>query len=579
MLLQRKGVEELAREVSEGHNAVLVAPTGYGKSKSLPILLEETEKTGVATRAIHVLPLRALVRQQYLYLREVFGSNAGYLAGLSLDKEGYSPFMLRKAVVSTLDSFALNLARLPVAELPLLMTSYEMRRLEGHYELPRASIFTSLVVFDEAHLYAEPWLEEAPLSRLYLSTVLRVLRDTTTSVVIETATMATRLMRDVASVIGGPVLAVCRNCSPCSNEWRCIHDRVFEEENSFTWKTLILQGVQEAIDLAVSFAETGRKVLYTVNTVGAALSVYQELVSRLGEDSVVLVHGRLTQGDREKAIEGIGRARIVVATQVIEAGVDVDAEVLVTEAAAPSSLAQRAGRLCRSREKRETCLNEPPVVAVYAPETLQPYGDIALETLKSMKNLTSSGAGIEWRLLDDTNAGKSFRHLIEIHESTGLEPRRLGVRQLAYTRLLEYIVASALGDSSYARVLLRQFCSLVRETILIHLAVPVGEGYDFLEAQLDWLKTRDRWRALLDCTNSSCKVLAIGYGVGDAETMEATIEAKEVEEMLRDCSSYYKKYYSLLERLSKKVNMRLNNLALLVREGAYTPRLGLQVAV
>ncbi|ABM80498.1 DEAD/DEAH box helicase [Hyperthermus butylicus] len=77
----RRGISELAGEVRRGSNAVLVAPTGYGKSKSLPLLLEEAEKAGIAARAVHVLPLRALVRQQYEYLRGILGRDAGYLAG------------------------------------------------------------------------------------------------------------------------------------------------------------------------------------------------------------------------------------------------------------------------------------------------------------------------------------------------------------------------------------------------------------------------------------------------------------------------------------------------------------------
>lgn len=573
----RAGVVELAKTLLES-NVVFIAPTGYGKSKSLPVLLEEAEKAGIAARAIHVLPLRALVRQQYLFLREHLGDEAGYLAGLRLDAEGYSPFMLRRAVVSTLDSFALNLARLPVAELSLVLSGYEMRRLDGHYELPRASIFTSLVVLDEAHLYAEPWSDEEPLSRMFLSTILPVLRDTGTPVVVETATMSTRLVDDIARSISARVLAVCENCGPCSRGWVCIHDRSFEEENTFEWITRVLEGPESAIEVAIENARSGRKVLYAVNTVESALRVYSVFREELGDDEVVLVHGRLSQRDREEAVKGIERAKVVVATQVIEAGVDVDAEVLVAEAAAPSSLAQRAGRLCRSRDVREKCRQDPPIVAVYSPSSPHPYGDLAEMALVAVDRLLSGPGRVEWRLLDDRGSYRSFRHLVEALESRGLGAGHRGVRALAYRRLLGSVVASALGDPKAARLLLEHFCSLVRGTALVSLAVPVSDGYDFIEAPLDWLQRgRARWRRLLDCSHGRCKAIGLAYSrEGPVVVSDTWVEEAAVENMLGSCKGYIRTYYRLLERLSHgDRDARLYSLALVLRENAYTPGIGL----
>ena len=577
----RRGVVELAKTLAEA-NTVFIAPTGYGKSKSVPLLLKEAEKLSIAARVIHVLPLRALVRQQYLFLREHLGNEAGYLAGMRLDAEGYSPFMLRKAVVSTLDSFALNLARLPVAELPLVLGSYEMNRFEGHYELPRAAIFTSLVVLDEAHLYAEPWsTKEEPLSRWFLATVLPILADTRTPLVIETATMSTRLIGDIARTARARVLAVCQNCGPCSNGWRCIRDPEFEEENSFRWRTerhlLFLdpaRAVKEATRKAIEVAETGRRVLYSVNTVKSALSVYSVLREKLG-DQVVLIHGRLSQHDREKAIEGIERARVIVATQVVEAGVDVDAEVLVAEAAAPSSLAQRVGRLCRSEKTRDKCRSEPPMVAIYRPETTSPYGSIIDSVMELVQSLVEAG-GVEWRLLDDANGYKSFRHLVEKLENTGLHttPSR---EALLYKRLLGDAVASVLGDASRASLLVKSFCSLVRGTTLTTLAVPLERGYDFIEVPLSWLSKENRWSKLLDCNDGMCRVASIAYTRdGSATAVEEMVNRDRIERMLSSCQNYVMGYYRLVEELSRiNKGVRLYSLAFVLRSDAYVPGLGL----
>jgi len=577
----RRGVEALAGTLAEA-NAVFIAPTGYGKSKSVPLLLNEAEKLSVAARVIHVLPLRALVRQQYLFLREHLGNEAGYLAGMRLDAEGYSPFMLRKAVVSTLDSFALNLARLPVAELPLVLGGYEMNRFEGHYELPRATIFTSLVVLDEAHLYAEPWSAgEGPLSRWFLATVLPILADTRTPLVVETATMSTRLIGDIARAARARVLAVCQNCGPCNSDWRCIHDLEFEEENSFRWRTerhlLSLdpaRAFERAIGTAREAAETGRRVLYSVNTVESALNVYGKLREELG-DKVVLVHGRLSQRDRERAVENIERARVIVATQVVEAGVDVDAEVLVTEAAAPSSLAQRAGRLCRSKETRERCRSEPPVVVIYRPKTTSPYGDIIESVVEKLAQMLAESGGVEWRLLDDVEGYRSFRHLVEDLEDTGLHTTP-SVESLLYKRLLNDAVASVLGDASRASLLVRSFCSLVRGTALTALAVPLERGYDFIEVPLSWLSNENKWSRLLDCSKDVCRVVGVAYAGDESTTVvEEVVSRDTVGKMLSNCQNYIRGYYRLVERLSQTEGVRLHSLAFVLRSNAYVPGLGL----
>lgn len=106
-------------------------------------------------------------------------------------------------------------------------------------------------------------------------------------------------------------------------------------------------------------ATPGRVVGVVVNRVATAREVYARLHGPLGED-VVLVTGRMRPLDRtdvEKTLRArafAGRTRtaegpplVVVATQTIEAGADLDFDVLVTEGASLDALRQRFGRLDR----------------------------------------------------------------------------------------------------------------------------------------------------------------------------------------------------------------------------------------
>ena len=96
--------------------------------------------------------------------------------------------------------------------------------------------------------------------------------------------------------------------------------------------------------------------LVVVNRVARAQEVYQQLLKQGRSNSnTALIHSRFREADREKQeriLFGTGD-RIVVATQAVEAGVDVSARTLVTELAPWPSLVQRFGRCNRYGEFKE----------------------------------------------------------------------------------------------------------------------------------------------------------------------------------------------------------------------------------
>jgi ATP-dependent DNA helicase RecG len=88
---------------------------------------------------------------------------------------------------------------------------------------------------------------------------------------------------------------------------------------------------------------------------------YAALVDRFGEDKVGLVHGRMKSAEKDANMEAFiqGESRILVATTVVEVGVDVpNASIMVIEHAERFGLAQLhqlRGRIGRGAEK-STCL-------------------------------------------------------------------------------------------------------------------------------------------------------------------------------------------------------------------------------
>ncbi|MGB1361081.1 MAG: helicase-related protein, partial [Alphaproteobacteria bacterium] len=88
---------------------------------------------------------------------------------------------------------------------------------------------------------------------------------------------------------------------------------------------------------------------------------YQYLCSMFGKDNVEMIHGKMKTAEKDTAMQNFasGRAKILVATTVIEVGVDVSqATIMIIEHAERfglSQLHQLRGRIGRNSEK-SSCL-------------------------------------------------------------------------------------------------------------------------------------------------------------------------------------------------------------------------------
>jgi CRISPR-associated endonuclease/helicase Cas3 len=119
-------------------------------------------------------------------------------------------------------------------------------------------------------------------------------------------------------------------------------------------------------------AERGECVLWIRNTVAEAQAAFLRLRSdRCGDQPVVaLLHSRFPHFRREQLerlwLNRLGktprrrpRGCVLVATQVVEQSVDIDADFLLTDLAPTDMLLQRIGRLWRHQERREMAARRP----------------------------------------------------------------------------------------------------------------------------------------------------------------------------------------------------------------------------
>ena len=139
-----------------------------------------------------------------------------------------------------------------------------------------------------------------------------------------------------------------------------------------------------------------RNTIIFLNTVPRAQAVFEALKERIEDPGrLLLIHSRFRACDRARLTKRLTddpppSGRIVVATQALEAGVDVTSAVMITEIAPWSSMVQRFGRCNRYGEFGETGAN---VFWIELPaEQAQPYEAYELAaTRRILEPLTACG--------------------------------------------------------------------------------------------------------------------------------------------------------------------------------------------
>lgn len=152
-------------------------------------------------------------------------------------------------------------------------------------------------------------------------------------------------------------------------------------------------------EFALSQHKPGTRTLVIANTVQRAREIFTHLQDNPG---AILLHSRFRPPDRSAAVqrlEGIPPVgQIVVSTQVLEAGVDMTADTLITDAAPWGSLVQRFGRVNRYGDSEAASIwwVDRPLNAKLKPEESDekryaPYlPEDVLRAIEKLRSLTSA---------------------------------------------------------------------------------------------------------------------------------------------------------------------------------------------
>lgn len=335
-----RAVQEYALE-NAGKNLAFVAATGSGKTEAALLW-------GADQKLFYTLPVRTAINAMYERIKRKLGYDEAAL----LHSDALSVYMDNDE--DTENAFhSYTAARQLSAPLTVCTVDqlFSFIFLGPGFELKLATLMNALVVIDEIQSYSPDVIAA-------LIHGLRILKRYGGRFLIMTATLPKIIARKAIL----PLLDDGSGTEPSIPHFHTEldHRHRVELRLKANWS-------EEALLREIIAQGENKRVLITVNTVKSA----QELYGKLKEYEPAylrLLHSRFIRSDRSLLEQDIidfapndsGRAPacgIWVATQVVEASLDVDFDLLYTDMCAIESLLQRMGRVFRSRNNDTESVN------------------------------------------------------------------------------------------------------------------------------------------------------------------------------------------------------------------------------
>jgi CRISPR-associated endonuclease/helicase Cas3 len=447
--------ERVAEHLLAGRNVILQAPTGAGKTRAalLP-WLQATERNNpeqFPLRCIYSVPMRVLANQfveSYQEKPNLFGIEWGrddVQVNIQTGEAPNDPKFEDTLIFATLDQTLSSALGIPYSQ------------SLGSANLNAGAVMSSYLVWDEFHLFGR---EQALPTTLHL---LRMLRGITPFCLM-TATFSQTLLGGLAQLLNAEVVTV-------SAEER---DKIPSQKG----KERTFRVVDTPLTADAILANFNRRAIAICNTVDRAQQLYVDLLKVVPPGTEVrLLHSRFYQEDRQRITKWVHKQfaegwseqaeaqerAILVATQVVEVGMDITCETLHTELAPANTLVQRAGRCARfAGERGEVRIYALPVDEAGNPQTapydIEKEANLCEKTWSAFSNAERNGNvldyDVELDILEEVHCEDDQELLKEITD-----------KDKAYKRRKMMMEAMANHDYREARHLIRE---IDNRSLIIH---------------------------------------------------------------------------------------------------------------
>lgn len=396
--------ELVAKHILSGRSVVLQAPTGTGKTIAalLPFLHAQRhlKPHSFPHKCIYSVPMRVLANQFNEKSRGLvesydrrFRPQQNLRIEIQTGEDADDPQLLGNLIFTTIDQSLSSALAVPYSLSPRMAN------------LNAGAFYSSYLVFDEFHLF--PTGDGSNASGA-LVTTLQLLAELRGLIpfVLMTATFSTAMLGALAQRLGAEVVSVPKHeyLTIASGEGKQARRRYYH---------IIEENVSADAVLQAHKAGDVTRSIVVCNQVARAQKLYEELrdhAKRKGPE-IRLLHSRFTPEHRKQKEEEIRRefgkeaqdrtidSLILVATQVVEVGLDITCDRLHTEIAPANAIFQRAGRCARyPGEVGHVYIYQVPTRDSRGKEKLdfQPYaGTLCTATWQSLNGRTGQELDFE----------------------------------------------------------------------------------------------------------------------------------------------------------------------------------------
>jgi CRISPR-associated endonuclease/helicase Cas3 len=432
----RKFQQEVFKLILQGKNIILQAPTGSGKTRAAlaPFIYNlATQGHALPHTCRYAVPMRVLANQffhEYHSLAEkidreaptrleaIYKSIKHPAVSIQTGEQPDDPQFESALTFCTIDQLLASFLAVP----------YGLGNNRANLNV--GGIIGSYLVLDEFHLY--PLHDDNNSIFGARTTTLQMLRllQSITPFILMTATFSTTLLNQLADLLNAVVVTV--NDPQELEAIAQSRSRTFHRSPAPMDAKSILSEHQQR--------EQNKCALIICNTVLRAQQLYLQLQQAEAQGTrVVLLHSRFTTEDRQKLSQEIeqelgpdnwrdgtylGRDIIVVATQVVEVGLDISVQTLHTENAPANSLIQRAGRCARFAQQQGNVFIYPlPTDEEGREASARPYDkDLCTATWNALEKFDGQKVGFlqEQELIDAVHTSEDEELLkhYKMYEST-----------------------------------------------------------------------------------------------------------------------------------------------------------------
>lgn len=433
-----------------GRNVILQAPTGGGKTRAaLYPFLENLDRYGPDQRESVSAPAPLPLMCRYAVPMRVLASQfeQEYQAHITtLDARGGTQLRKRYTERLGIPVPAIQTGEAPDDprfESPLTFCTIDQllsNFIGSPYALgPRqanlnvGAVVGSYLILDEFHLYP---LETGGGARMTTLAMLRLLKGLCRFVLM-TATFSSRLLDELGALLDADVVRVTDDADLAE----IMGSRSRNVRVSATAMT-----AHAILDAHAVACERGAGAsLVVCNTVAQAQEMYTRLretletSGALAQTRLCLLHSRFTQGDRQKkrdelekwlgtcswrAGRYLGPSTIIVATQVVEVGLNISAGVLHTELAPANSVIQRAGRCARFADQLGEVIVYHPLAPLNESDGISPLAELG--ALDEASDQGKRNANRPYLPYDRKTCDATWRELVRRHEANGRLPQSFG---------------------------------------------------------------------------------------------------------------------------------------------------------